>query len=131
MAAVVGSVPGSIAGSATHKRVRFGSVEPAIMAVLKQLDPLLAVLTLVVCNLCFRERLFTPAMCGVAVLTFVISSRIFTRPNREDELSGKPLTSTFSRIERELWLTPRDGAGFMRLLTHYSAVSGTPAVSHN
>ncbi len=104
MAAVVGSVPGSIAGSATHKRVRFGSVEPAILAVLKQLDPLVAVLTLAICNLCFGQRLFTPAMGGVAVLTFIISSRIFTRPNREDELAGKPLTTTFSRIVLE-WVT--------------------------
>jgi putative colanic acid biosynthesis UDP-glucose lipid carrier transferase len=78
--------------------VRFGSVEPALLAILKQLDPLVALVTLVVCDLCFRQPLLSPAMCGLAVLTFVISSRIFGRPNRADELASQQMTTTFSRI---------------------------------
>lgn len=98
MAAVVGSAPGSITGPSNHKRVRFGSVEPALLAILKQLDPLVAVITLVVCDLCFRQPLVSPQTCGLAVLTFVISSRIFGRPSREDALAGQPMTAIFSRI---------------------------------
>jgi putative colanic acid biosynthesis UDP-glucose lipid carrier transferase len=103
LAAVVESVSGSIAGSAAHKRVRFGSVEPALLVVLKQLDPLLTVLTLGVCAVCLGQPVFTPEMCGVAVLSFIIASRIFSRANREDGLAGKPLTTTFPRIVLE-WL---------------------------
>lgn len=45
MAAVVGSVP----GSSNQKRVGFGSVEPALIALLKQSEPLATVLMLAVC----------------------------------------------------------------------------------
>jgi putative colanic acid biosysnthesis UDP-glucose lipid carrier transferase len=100
LAAVVGSVSGSVPG-ANHTRVRFGSVEPALLAILKQLDPLVALLSLLVCDLCYRQPVLSPAMCGLAVLTFVISSRIFSRSNREDELAGKPMTTAFSRIVLE------------------------------
>jgi putative colanic acid biosynthesis UDP-glucose lipid carrier transferase len=103
VAAVVGSVSGSVPGADANKRVRFGSVEPAILAVLKQLDPLIAVLTLAVCMLVFRAKP-TPELGAVAVLTFIISSRIFSRPNRDEELAGKPITTTFSRIVLE-WLS--------------------------
>jgi putative colanic acid biosynthesis UDP-glucose lipid carrier transferase len=95
VAAVVGSI--SVAGSNSHKRVRFGSVEPALLAVLKQLDPLIAVFTLVVCELAYGEKL-TSAIGAVAVLTFVTTSRIFSHPNRESSLAGKPPTAAFSRI---------------------------------
>jgi Undecaprenyl-phosphate glucose phosphotransferase len=103
VAAVVGSVSGSVAGSDAHKRVRFGSVEPALLAVLKQLDPLIAVITLVVCILVYRQK-FTAPIGAVAVLTFVISSRVFARASRDDELAGKPFTTIFSRILLE-WLS--------------------------
>jgi putative colanic acid biosynthesis UDP-glucose lipid carrier transferase len=103
VAAVVGSVSGSVQGAQSQKAVRFGSVEPAILAVLRQLDPLVTVLTLSVCMLIFRARL-TPALGAVAILTFIISSRIFRRANRDEELAGKPVTMTFSRIVLE-WLS--------------------------
>jgi putative colanic acid biosysnthesis UDP-glucose lipid carrier transferase len=95
VAAVVGSV--SVPGSDAQKRVRFGSVEPAILAVLKQLDPLIAVFTLVVCVLAYGEKL-TSTIGAVAVLTFVTTSRIFGEQNRESTLAGKPLAAAFSRI---------------------------------
>jgi putative colanic acid biosynthesis UDP-glucose lipid carrier transferase len=103
LAAVVGSVGGSVPGADSQKRVRFGSIEPARIALLKHLDPLVAVLTLVGSALIFRVP-FTPALGAVAVLTLVISSRVFTRAHRDDELFGKPFASTFSRILLE-WLS--------------------------
>jgi putative colanic acid biosynthesis UDP-glucose lipid carrier transferase len=101
VAAVVGSVTDSTA--LARKRIRFGSVEPAIVAVLKQLDPLIAVFTFGLCVLLSGGR-FTPAIGAVAVLTFIISSRIFGRSDRDDELAGKPFTVTFSRISLE-WIS--------------------------
>jgi putative colanic acid biosysnthesis UDP-glucose lipid carrier transferase len=103
VAAVVGSVSGSVPGASEQQRVRFGSVEPSLLAILKQLDPLIAVFTLGLCLLVFRAK-FTPAIGAIAVLTFIICSRIFSRPNRDDELAGKPITTTFSRIVLE-WLS--------------------------
>jgi putative colanic acid biosysnthesis UDP-glucose lipid carrier transferase len=97
VAAVVGSVSGAVAGSDAHKRVRFGSVEPAMLSVLKQLDPLIAVFSLVLCMVLYRQKP-TPALGAVAVLTFVIASRVFGRSHRDDELAGKPFTTIFSRI---------------------------------
>jgi putative colanic acid biosysnthesis UDP-glucose lipid carrier transferase len=101
VAAVVGSVTDSAAVS--RKRIRFGSVEPAILAVLKQLDPLIAVITFGLCVLLSGGK-FTAAMGAVAVLTFIISSRVFGRSDRDDELAGKPFTATFSRITLE-WIS--------------------------
>ena len=102
MAAVVGSVGGSVPGSGSQKRIGFGSVEPAFLAVLKQLEPLIAVLTLTLSAVCFRVP-FTPAIGAVAVLTFVISGRVFGRAHRDEELNGKALTTILGRIILE-WL---------------------------
>ena len=102
MAAVVGSVGGSVPGSGAQKRIGFGSVEPALLAVLKQLEPLVAAMTLALSALCFRVP-FTPAIGAVAVLTFVISGRVFARSHRDEELNGKPLTTVLGRIILE-WL---------------------------
>ena len=102
MAAVVGSVGGSVPGSGAQKRIGFGSVEPALLAVLKQLEPLVAAMTLALSALCFRVP-FTPAIGAVAVLTFVISGRVFARSHRDEELNGKPLTTILGRIILE-WL---------------------------
>jgi len=102
VAAVVGSVGGSVPGSGAQKRIGFGSVEPALLAVLKQLEPLVAAMTLALSALCFRVP-FTPAIGAVAVLTFVISGRVFARSHRDEELNGKPLTTILGRIILE-WL---------------------------
>lgn len=97
MAAVVGSVAGSVPGSGTQKRVGFGSVEPALLAVFKQLEPLAAVLTLVVCALFLRAR-FTLPVGAVAVLTFVMWGRVFGRQRIDDEGSGQSHMSALGRI---------------------------------
>jgi putative colanic acid biosynthesis UDP-glucose lipid carrier transferase len=102
VAAVVSTVSGTVPGSSAQKRVGFGSVEPALFAILKQLEPLAAVLTFTACALLFRSP-FNAAIGAVAVLTFVISGRVFGRPHREEALTGKPVTTVLSRILLE-WL---------------------------
>jgi putative colanic acid biosynthesis UDP-glucose lipid carrier transferase len=102
VAAVVGSVGGSVPGTGAQKRIGFGSVEPALLAVLKQLEPLIAVLTLALSALSFRVP-FTAAIGAVAVLTFVISGRVFGRAHRDEELNGKALTTLLGWIILE-WL---------------------------
>src|SRR5207245_8427320 len=76
--------------------------DPAFLAVLKHAEPLVSVLTLAVSALCFRVP-FTPAIGAVAVLTFVISGRVFARMHRDEELNGKALTTILGRIILE-WL---------------------------
>jgi len=97
VAAVVGSVGGSVPGSGSQKRVGFGSVEPALLAVLKHLEPLAATVTLALCAIAFRVP-FTAAVGAVAVLTFVISGRVFGRVQRDEELHGKSHATVFGRI---------------------------------
>ncbi len=93
MAAVVGSVP----GSSNQKRVGFGSVEPALIALLKQSEPLAIVLMLAMCAAAFRVP-FSAALGSAAVLTFVIAGRVFCRTRRDDELHGKSHATALSRI---------------------------------
>jgi putative colanic acid biosynthesis UDP-glucose lipid carrier transferase len=97
LAAVVGSVGGSIPGTASHKRVGFGSVEPALLAVIKQLEPLAAVITLALCALAFRVP-FTAALGAVAILTFVVSGRVFGQQQRDEQLHGKSNATVLWRI---------------------------------
>ena len=47
----------SAANSLGHRRVRLGNVEPAAVALLKQLDPLIVILTLFACELAYRDTL--------------------------------------------------------------------------
>jgi putative colanic acid biosynthesis UDP-glucose lipid carrier transferase len=102
VAAVVGSVGGSVPGSGSQKRIKFGSVEPAILAVLKHLEPLVTVLSLAVCMLIFRVP-FTTDQGAVALLSFIIAGRVFTRTHRDEELVGRSISTIFSRILLE-WL---------------------------
>lgn len=100
MAAVVGSVGGSIQGSGAERRFRFGSVEPAVLAVLKQLEPLVAILTFGVCAVVFGARLI-PELGAVGVLTLIICSRVFCRTGRDEQLATRQFPSVFSRIVLE------------------------------
>jgi putative colanic acid biosynthesis UDP-glucose lipid carrier transferase len=59
--------------------VRVGSVEPALVALLEMLKPLVTVLTLVASALACGERL-TPSVAGVGVLTFIIASLFMRTP---------------------------------------------------
>ena len=97
MAAILGSVPGSVTGSDNHKRVvRLGSVEPAVLALLKHLEAVFAVTTLILCILALHER-FT-GIGVVSVLTLTFAGQVFSKSKRASELAGKPLSKVFSRI---------------------------------
>jgi len=78
VAAAGDSVRAHISSAQSERRVRFGSVEPALLALLKQLDPLVTVLVFFACIFLCDEP-FTHTVSGVAVLTFIISSAIFNR----------------------------------------------------
>jgi putative colanic acid biosynthesis UDP-glucose lipid carrier transferase len=97
VAAVVGSVGGSVSGADRQRRVGFGSVEPALLAVLKHLEPLVATLALALCALTFRVP-FTTALGAVAVLTFIICGRVFGRTQREEALHGRSHPSVFATV---------------------------------
>jgi putative colanic acid biosysnthesis UDP-glucose lipid carrier transferase len=97
LAAVVGSVPDAVSSADEHPRVRFGNVEPATFALLKLLDPLIAVLTLFACNLLAGKGL-TAATLGVGLVTFVIASPVFSRSERNAATPRTALSATYSRI---------------------------------
>jgi putative colanic acid biosysnthesis UDP-glucose lipid carrier transferase len=90
------AVIGSVTGRDSQRRVRFGSVEPAILVILGQLDPLICVLSLVVCTLAYGGKL-TPAIGGVAALTFITASRVFRARILEGD-TGASLSTVFARI---------------------------------
>ncbi len=83
----------SAADSFAHRRVRLGNVEPAAVALLRQLDPLIVLLTLFLCELLYRDR-FTPALGAYATLTFVVTRHFF---NLLDIHPAKESFSDFSR----------------------------------
>jgi putative colanic acid biosynthesis UDP-glucose lipid carrier transferase len=97
LAAVFEPAPKRVAGANSQRAVRFGNVEPAAVALLKQLDPLVAVLSLFVCTLAWRQPLNDMTL-GVGLLTFLIASPIFTRSPRHVGISGSRLYTTYSRI---------------------------------
>jgi putative colanic acid biosynthesis UDP-glucose lipid carrier transferase len=68
-----------------------------MLAVLKQLEPLAAIVTMALCALAFRIP-FTAAVGAVAVLTFVISGRVFGRAHRDEEVHGKSHATVLWRI---------------------------------
>ena len=97
MAASSESVSDSVTRSSTTKRWRSGSVEPAALTLLKQLDPFVAAISLFVCTLAYGQPL-NEATLGVGLLTFLIASPIFTRSPRHSGLPGSRLYTTYSRI---------------------------------
>ena len=62
--------------SLAQRRVRLGNVEPALLALLKQLDPLIVVLSMLGCEAVYHDPL-TPALGALALLTFIISNQFF------------------------------------------------------
>jgi putative colanic acid biosynthesis UDP-glucose lipid carrier transferase len=100
VATVFSAVPESLARIPTRKDVRFGSVEPAALVLLKQLDPVICVLSLLVFALAYGE---TPAreLTEVAVLTFFPACYIFNRSNREATLERRSTPGVFLRIVLE------------------------------
>jgi putative colanic acid biosysnthesis UDP-glucose lipid carrier transferase len=76
----------TVAQSLAHRRVRIGNVEPAGVALLKQLDALIVVLSLFGCELAFDDPL-TPAFGALALLCYLVSSRLFKRVGESEAAS--------------------------------------------
>jgi len=96
----VSAVVGPRASTSTaeaHKRVRFGNVEPALLALLKQLDPVIVVVTLFACMLLSGEH-FSKFYGGVALLAFVISLATFGRFGSDDSLVAPRMSQVYSYI---------------------------------
>jgi putative colanic acid biosynthesis UDP-glucose lipid carrier transferase len=88
----------SIAEPFAHRRVRLGNVEPAQVALLKQLDPLIVFVSLYACELIYRER-FTPALGAYALLAFIATGQLFNRLDfREVGHSFSDFSRTYARI---------------------------------
>jgi putative colanic acid biosysnthesis UDP-glucose lipid carrier transferase len=93
----VAAILGSVTGSDNHKKVvRLGSVEPAVLALLKHLEAVFAVATLIACILVLHDR-FT-GIGIVSVLTVTLAGQVFGKSKRASELAGKPLSKVYSRI---------------------------------
>ena len=88
----------SVAESFAHRRVRLGNVEPAAVALLKQLDPLIVILSLFACEFLYRDR-FTPELAAYAALTFILSGQLFNRLDiRDSGHSFSDFSRTYARI---------------------------------
>jgi putative colanic acid biosynthesis UDP-glucose lipid carrier transferase len=88
----------SVAESLTHRRVRLGNVEPAAVALLKQLDPLIVILTLLGSEAAYGET-FTPALAAYAALAFILTGPIFSRINfREADHSYSDFSRTYTPV---------------------------------
>ena len=96
MSAVIGP-PALTSVAHAHKRVRFGNVEPAVVALLKQLDPAVVVATLFVCMLVAGER-FSNFYCGVALMALVTSAAVFSRFAGESGVVTSRTSPAFPRI---------------------------------
>jgi putative colanic acid biosysnthesis UDP-glucose lipid carrier transferase len=90
----------SVVESFAHRRFRIGNVEPAAVALLKQLDPLIVILSLFGCELLYRER-FTPALGAYATLAFILSGQLV---NRLDLRESGHSFSDFSRFHTRVLL---------------------------
>jgi putative colanic acid biosysnthesis UDP-glucose lipid carrier transferase len=73
----------SVIGSIQRQRVRIGNVEPAIVTLLRQLDPLIVVLSLFICEVLSNQRL-SPGWAALVLLTFIISSQLFGQLEARD-----------------------------------------------
>jgi putative colanic acid biosysnthesis UDP-glucose lipid carrier transferase len=96
VAAIVGRATAVTSVVETRRRVRFGNVEPAIVALLKQLDPFVVVATLLGCLLVNGEKL-TNSYGGVACLAFVLSGAVFRYRERADNVVERQLSKAYSR----------------------------------
>ena len=66
--------------SLAHRRVRIGNAEPAAVTLLQQLDPLIVLICLFICELAYSERL-TPGLAAYASLAFILTGQLFDRLN--------------------------------------------------
>lgn len=77
----------SVAESFAHRRVRLGNVEPAPVAFLRQLDPLIVVVALFCCVRAYGEHP-SPSFVALALLTWVISGQLFDRIGASEAAFG-------------------------------------------
>jgi putative colanic acid biosynthesis UDP-glucose lipid carrier transferase len=88
----------SVVESFAHRRVRLGNVEPAVVTLLKQLDPLIVAVTLFACEGIYGEH-FTPALAAYAALAFILTGQLFSRINiRESGHAFSDFSSTYAPI---------------------------------
>ena len=88
----------SVAESFAHRRVRLGNVEPAAVALLKQLDPVIVILSLFLCEFVYHDRV-TPALGAYSALAFVLAGQLFNRVAiREVGQSFSDFSHTYGRI---------------------------------
>jgi putative colanic acid biosysnthesis UDP-glucose lipid carrier transferase len=97
VAAVIEPAPALAPAAETRTRVRFGSVEPAVVALLKQLDPLVVVVTLFACMLVAGVP-FSNTYGGVALLAFVISAATFGRSSADSRIVAPRMSKVYSYI---------------------------------
>jgi putative colanic acid biosynthesis UDP-glucose lipid carrier transferase len=90
----------SVAESFAYRRFRIGNVEPAAVALLKQLDPLIVILCLFGCELLYGER-FTPSLAAYAMLAFIICGQLV---ERLDLRASSHAFSDFSRSHGRILL---------------------------
>jgi len=95
--AVFESVSDSLTRSTSRKRVRLGSVEPAAVALLKQLDALIAALTLIASQLAYGRGISRPVE-ALAILTFFIYGYVVNRPTRDSGAAALDARHVYSRI---------------------------------
>ena len=69
-----------------HRRVRLGNVEPALVALLKQLDPLIVLVSLFSCERAFGEQP-SAAFLMLTLLIWVVSSQLFDRVGASEAAS--------------------------------------------
>jgi putative colanic acid biosynthesis UDP-glucose lipid carrier transferase len=80
----VKGIMSTVSESFAHRRVRLGNVEPALVALLKQLDPILVVVALFCCEVAYGDRP-SPAFGALALLVFIVSSQLFGRIGASEE----------------------------------------------
>jgi putative colanic acid biosysnthesis UDP-glucose lipid carrier transferase len=97
VAAVVHPATVLTSAAEAHRRVRFGSVEPALLALLKQLDPVIVVVTLYGCMLLNGES-FTKFYAGVGLLAFILSFTAFGRFRADTPLIAPRMAKVYSHI---------------------------------
>jgi len=84
----------SVVEPVAHRRIKLGNVEPAVVVLLKQLDPLIVLLTLLACEFLYRDR-YTPALGAYGTLIFILAERVFSR------LSLRETGQAFSQFSRQ------------------------------
>jgi putative colanic acid biosysnthesis UDP-glucose lipid carrier transferase len=80
----VKDIMSTVSESFAHRRVRLGNVEPALVALLKQLDPIIVVLSLFCCEVAYGDPL-SPALGALALVMFIVSSQLFGRVGAAEE----------------------------------------------